>query len=395
MPPTLNLYIILTKDIPIRVSNSTRSLQWIKQIADSVGLPVRFHSLSQPTAAEIEQMIRHENSKEHFEKRMTIQSEFQEDPVYKSFLKPMTYAQVSNYERHRMAFLTIQEGSPDDYHIVLEDDIYILPIMETTWREMLEWMKSHASKEIPIAWFGIVRELTNKACFSWNADAGKCITKEHPLLPSKEAYLCHPSVAKKLYEATHFIQMDMRHTLSRWIYRQLHPSAHEKNPESLHITMENILNANEEPAPEMFYPSKRICFDGSKLGMYPSTIHPNNLLIFNQEYMEMLKLLNAPPELKTKANVHQKYKLIERLRSPDAMHLYAVLMYQLRQMEAADSGFKDAIHEMVLQKGCLTRQSEMLHNAIEFYKHYQTEEVEGYLEKSSKYKGIFKPSLSA
>jgi GR25 family glycosyltransferase involved in LPS biosynthesis len=374
----LNLYIVLSKDIPNRVQNTTRNLQWIKQVAESVGLAVRFHSLSQPTAEEIEQMIKNEPTKALFETRLTVQKDLQEDPVYKSFLKPLTFQQVSNYERHRMAFMTIQDASPDDYHLVLEDDVYIFPDMEIAWREMMTKMKAQPSKEVPLVWFGIVRDLISAEPFSWNANVWKILTREHPLLPSKEAYLIHPTVAKKLYEATHIIQMDMRHTMSRWIYYQ--------NP----VTTEADNACSATGQIPMFYPSKRISFDGSKLGIYPSTIHPNNLLIFNKEYMDMLHLLNANPQEKTKANVLQKFKLIERLQSPDAIHLYAVLMYQLRQMEDAEQGFKDAIHQMVLQKGCLTRQSELLHNAIEFYKHHQADEITRFLEKPSKYKEEYK-----
>jgi len=47
---------------------------------------------------------------------------------------------------------------------------------------------------------------------------------------------------------------------------------------------------------------------------------------------------------------------------------------------------------MVQQKGCINRQSELLHNAIEFYKNAQTDDLETYASKPSKYKNVFKES---
>jgi hypothetical protein len=106
--------------------------------------------------------------------------------------------------------------------------------------------------------------------------------------------------------------------------------------------------------------------------------------------MEMLRMLSD--ENKDVQKIHRNYKIIERLQSPDAMHLYAVLLFQSKQLDEANTYFKKAIDTMVQQKGCINRQSELLHNAIEFYKNAQTDDLETYASKPSKYKNVFKES---
>lgn len=348
----LHVYFITTPTLTQRTTNIQQVIQWIKQQADKVGLGILFHSLAQPTTDYLQELIqaKHKDLEERLQPKSNAPH-----PIYGKFETPLNLSELSNYERHRTALEAIRTASPDAYHLVLEDDLFILPAFEAAWLEFFQWLNdpSHRSAEVSLALLTMTQNTApSTESFRFLPYATTLpLTEQHPLLPSKEIYLIHPTAAAELYDYTRLIHCDFRHTLSRWIYTNVFRHA------------------------TMVVPSKRLSFDGSKLGMFPSSIHANNLLIFNQEFMEMLRIL-ATPDKKHKATVQRLYKTIERLQSPDAMHLYAVLMYQLGDHEEADAYFKKAIEAMTSQKGFLSRGSELLHNAIEFYKHYQKEDVE-------------------
>jgi tetratricopeptide (TPR) repeat protein len=350
----LNVYIILNKEVPNRVANVSRNVQMLKTLCDNLKISTKFHTLAQPITSEI-----HENIKA-YESRVKLDGITIEP--FSKLVHPLTLHEISNFERHRLAFLTISEGSSDEYHFVIEDDIHILPIMEQNWIEMFEYLLKTRPSEHSFVLLSLANELQSKS--KLNLVSYHELPNKQPIIPSKEGYFITPSTAQTLAEFTKTISFNMRHTLSYWLY-------------------------NEKPS--IYYPSKRLSFDGSKLGIFPSTVHPNNILIFNQEYMELLKMLSEDP--KDIGKIHRTYKTIERLQSADAMHLYAVLLYQCKQYDEANTYFKKAIDTMVQQKGCINRQSELLHNAIEFYKHTQKEDLETYAIKPSKYKDVFKESV--
>lgn len=359
--PSLHVYFIASPTLTQREKNITHVIHWIKHQCDTLGLPTKFHSLTQPTPETLHELVRAKNPA--LEERLQP-SPPSAHPIYGKFNTPLNLAELSNYERHRTALEAIRNGSPDDFHLVLEDDVYIIPAFETAWSEFLTTLKASNSIDLPFVLFSITQSAIGASeAFTFLPYTTLPLTDTHPLVPSKEMYMIHPNVAAQLYDYTHTIHCDFRHTLSRWMYSNI----------LLHASMK--------------LPSKRLSFDGSKLGIFPSTIHANNLLIFNQEFMEMLKLLSHP-EKKSKAIVTRLYKTIERLQSPDAMHLYAVLMFQLGDYEEADTYFKKAIETMTApgQKGFLSRGSELLHNAIEFYKHYQKEEITSAKSKPSRHR---------
>lgn len=372
MPPTLHFYVISTPTFANRIKNITAIMRWMKEQCDAHTLPIQFHSLTQPSVEDVSQLIQSKHPQ--LEPRIQPIPLANSHPVYAKLERPLNTAELSNYERHRTALQAIAKGSPDDFHFVIEDDLYIIPIFESHWTAFFKMLKTILPRDYPLVLFGVVKPEPaggTPTDFKFQPYKELPLTEQQPLLPSKEMYLVHPSLASTLYDATHLIQYDMRHTLSRWILE--HTMFHD----------------------QIYIPSKRLAFDGSKLGIFPSTIHANNLLLFNQEFMEMLQIMSQPPDKKNKANIQRIYKSIERLQSPDAQHLYAVLMYQIGDYDEASDYFKKAIDTMIANKGFLSRQSEMLHNAIEFYKHYQKEDLGDLTTRPSKYQNAFKPSLQA
>jgi len=314
-------------------------------------IQTKFHTIAEPDINEIQKNIK------AYESRVVLEPIANE--IFNKLLHPLTLHEISNFERHRLAFFTIMNGSSDEYHFVIEDDIHILPIMEKNWIEFLELLSKTSPSEYPFILLSLANELQSANPITLKTFSE--IPNNQPIIPSKEGYFITPDVARYLAEYAKQIRFNMRQTLSYWIHSE---------------------------SPSVYIPSKRLSFDGSKLGIFPSTVHPNNILIFNQEYMTLLNMLSE--EKKDLSKIHKTYKIIERLQSPDAMHLYAVLLYQAKNYDEASTYFRKAIDTMIDMKGCINRQSELVHNAVEFYKNMQKDDLDMYCTKSSKYKEVFK-----
>jgi len=355
----LNIYVILSKDTTARVTNVSKSIHYLKTLCDKCDVTTKIHTICQPLPKDIEGNLK------EFESRIKLKA-IDVEP-FKNQSKPLNLYELSNFECHRLAYKSINnyvESSEEaSLHLILEDDVHFLPLMEGAWLDFLKMPFLSMWSMLMVGAAGQLQTSTPLELIPFHELPFK-------ILPSKEAYFVTKEVAKELYDFTEVIYFDMRHTLSYWIHQ-----FGEKYT--------------------VLYPNKRMCFEGSKLGLFPSLIHPNNILMYNHEYMELLKQLQDPTQ-RNLAKAKTLYETIQKLKSPDAMHLYAVLLYQCNEHELADLLFKEAITEMVAQKGLITRQSELLQNAINFYQKTHHLSSLSITQQPSKYVNQFKTySLSS
>jgi hypothetical protein len=129
---------------------------------------------------------------------------------------------------------------------------------------------------------------------------------------------------------------------------------------------------HKNPDIQAVYPSKRIFVDGSKVGTCPSAVHPNNLLLFNHEYMELWKMLRVSDTGGVDLNAAKSlYKSVEGLKNPDIMHVYGILLYRAGRADEAADILMDAIDQMQKQQGILCSRSDVLNNLINMYQSLQ------------------------
>ena len=125
----------------------------------------------------------------------------------------------------------------------------------------------------------------------------------------------------------------------------------------------------------MIFTKKPIFIDGSKLGIFPSSIHPTNILIFNNEFIQMhMYVKKSPEEIKKDFNkIETLFKALQNINSPDVHHLYGVLLTKVGRIAEAEKIFMNGIDEMKKQQGFMNNQSEILNNLIDLYKTMQTD----------------------
>ena len=126
--------------------------------------------------------------------------------------------------------------------------------------------------------------------------------------------------------------------------------------------------------------------EGSKIGFLPSSTTENNVLVYNQEFMQMFKMMVGQNDYDFQKG-RQYYRVIEHLKAPEAMHLYAVMLHRENKLEQSKDMFMDALNEMVAKQGLITPRSELLNNTINIHGMVQ-EDMEKITSQPSKYKEI-------
>ena len=82
---------------------------------------------------------------------------------------------------------------------------------------------------------------------------------------------------------------------------------------------------------------------------------------------------------------------MQNICSPDAMHLYGILLMKAGRIKDAEQVLSDGIQELKKQQGFINNQSEMVNNLVDLYKDLQ-KDVDADI-KSAKYSVYTLPDL--
>lgn len=336
-PPTLYIYVIHAQALTQRAIRIHGVIQELRTSAIAHGFEVRPILVISKDAPEIA------------EKLADYQGCVNYDPVgdadFDNLRQVLSTEIISNIEKHKEAWKRIYENTashnPDDLFMVLEDDAFLLPDGPKHFEELL----ANAGRNTwDVLFLGISSPSVDK-------DAGiSLIPVKHvvgKVLPGKESYFIKQQTAKTLHDMMATIRFPLR------------------------IQLSHIFHTHLEI--RVLHPNKHILLDGSKMGFVPSTIHANNLLVFNREYMEMLKYMSHPPNEMQKelTEIRALYKKIQHMNSPDVMHLYGVLLFKCGKVMDAEEMLQNAMKEMHAQQGILNSRSDLMNNLIMVYQHMQ------------------------
>jgi hypothetical protein len=261
-------------------------------------------------------------------------------PQFDKTIDILTIEQLSNLEKHRDAWRRIASLPPSDTFMIIEDDAFVVPECD---KHIQELFKMDPTTAYDICVMGL-----SDANTSYPELTLLDLRGVGTLLPSKDSYLVNHATAKLFLEATETITFMPRIQISYIVHS--HPEIKAR------------------------YPSARMMLEGSKLGLYTSSLHPNNTLIYNQEYMELWEYMSK--DVVPVKEIRNIYKKIEHIRNPDIMHLYGVLLYKGKEVDEAVAVMKEAVDEMGKQHGVLTHRSDLLNNYINIHEFVQPELIE-------------------
>lgn len=267
-------------------------------------------------------------------------------------LLPINQPQISNIEKHKKALEYVVENS-DDICWIIEDDAFISNDYLENLRTFIDNVNS-----------GVIHYDILFSCFSIpdNEDCMKAITTHHyKVIPSKSSYIIKPKLARNLLLFLDKYRYNMRGMLSRFIYM------------------------NKEWVKSLCM-NRHILLEASKIGMLPTSINYSNMLIFNSDYVKMIKMLGSGDLNKETvvADIKSIKKKLEHLESADVYHVIGIIYHRLGMYKNAKENMERSMEILNEKGGYVGKYSEILNNLINIYQ-YNQKDVDEYCKLQSKH----------
>lgn len=328
-----HLFVVHTPKLVARHQRLQNTISFIRGIVTDEKYEFRLHMVTKPDPEHLREDLH------------TLDKRISYEPVgieaYDKARVMLSLEEISNYEKHRDVWKRITNEANTDVFMVIEDDTFQLPDAQHTFKELL----SSTHKDTNAYDF-----LTFALSKSANESATGSPIELHDTrdvtnaIPSKDAYFISKRAATLLHTQSDTIRFTMRFQISYMMFKN--------------------------PSLKWMYPSQRIFLEGSKVGMYPSSIHGNNILIYNREYMEMLSYMNNPENIDLR-KIRSLYREISHLRSPDVMHIYGVLLFKANEVKEAQEVLIEAVELAKKQNGVVNFSSDILNNTINIHEFTQ------------------------
>ena len=325
----LNIYLIYTEKLENRQGNINSSLEAIKKICSENNINFKLNIISTPCNDTIDKNIQDYNKRVDY-------SKFPGDNEYNDYISSLNSYQISNYEKQKNAFKHIidsDNSNNDDIYMIIEDDIIIgkayldnikdllVNINEINWDILLTSLNVINNTQEYIEYNTIYKKLLSKSC-----------------------YFIKPKMCKLLYNSMNTFKLRFKHLLCKFI--------------------------NDNNYTVLFY-NKNTFVEGSKIGIYPSSVNPNNYLYFNNNYIELSKISNK--QIVDKDDIIKAMELFNNnnFDSPDFFNVLSIIYVKNKDYDNAKKYSLEALECMKRNKGYLQKNSEILNNCINMWKYEQ------------------------
>ena len=325
MNKIINIIVIYTKSLSNRTQYINSTLTFLKNLCEKHNLKVNIIIVDSPNNSDIL------NDSEKYNKRVNYDKI--ENCEYNNNIIPLNPNQISNIEKQRNALLKVKEN---EYNLILEDDVIISKDYIDNIEILIKNINILENLDILITSDFIYNENKNMELLSF---------KEYDkILISKSSYLINKKTADKLFESTDIFKYDYKVSLTKFLKNN------EDNIDS------KILN-------------KCIFLEGSKVGIFGSSLKNKNFLSQNSQYIELAKLVNFNIiDDNIIKNASEIYKSLENLENPEIDHIYGLVYYKSNDINNAKKYLNRAIINMKKNNNYCSKSNEILNNAINIYK---------------------------
>jgi len=339
MAPRLKVFIIHTSILTNRMEKLDPIIKFIKESGKLTGYTVEISMIISPDPGVLYPTL------EELQKKISYDKSGNE--LFDQCIQVLSLEMISNIEKHKDALSKISKykDSEEDLYLIIEDDMIILQDCLKNFEELLKL--DHKNLDWDLIILGLSKNIATNT--PQKLENIKELSDTGKVLPSKEAYFIRKNVATKLLAEFEKYKFTYRIQLSYFIY----------NNSDIKV----------------YYPSKRTTVDGSKLGLFTSSIHSNNILTFNNEYMQMYNYLSMSKEdiQKNMSNITALYKTVKGLNSCDFTHLYGLLKIKADFLKEGEEILLEALEQIRKSQGLLNGRSDLANNLVELYRHLQTD----------------------
>ena len=332
---TINIYLVHTPALTKRLQYMNTTIDILKKLTDSLEFKTNIVTVKEPLKDYIEDNIESYNKKVKYEKDNSPTA----DNQFNDAIQTLNVPQICNIEKHRSIYNNIK--TDDEIHFVIEDDVLLGEDYIENIKELFTNIKNNSLGDWDIL-FTCVADVDKSAHISL-----KDSRQTFKMLLSKSSYFIKQDTAKKLYEYLDVYKYNLKTGISKFIWDN-------KNIKSY------VLN-------------KHTFIEGSKFGLFTSSVNNTNFLFQNSHFVELAKIVAndniTDTMLKDAENL---YKNINKLDNPDILHTMGVLYFKRNDIENAKKYMTDACNKLKENNGYVSKSSDILNNAINIYQYEQT-----------------------
>lgn len=331
----LNIYVIHSTYLVKRLKYINATIDMLKKITEEIGFTTNIVLITNPSKDEIETNIETYNKKVNYDKEIGIKA----DEQFNNSITSLNAFQISNTEKHRIAYERIKNAS-DELHFIIEDDVLIGEDYIANIKSLFNSLKNDSFDTWDIL-FTAIADIEKNPVLTL-----KDTRKQYKFILSKSSYFITCKLAKQLQEYLEVYKYNLKTAISKYIWDN-------KDVKSC------ILN-------------KHTFLEGSKMGLFTTSINNSNFLYQNSQFVALAKITTnneITDAMLEEAN--ELYKQLEKLENPDVLHIMGVLHYKRQEFERAKYFMSEACYKMLENQGYYSKSSEILNNAINIFQYDQ------------------------
>jgi len=330
MKSYIDVYIITSEHLKPRFASLNQQIAKLKTILDSNDFRFNFHQINNPSHQEIEKNIK------DFKDIVDLNKDTVDDEDFKNLIIPLNTNQLSNFFKHKKALELIKK-SKNKLNFIIEDDFIIIDEFINNFNEVLTYIKNN---NFDILFTAISMNEDNENQFKQTTDFFKIIV-------AKSSYFINYDCVNKLLDFSNKIRFTYKLHLSYfiWINKNLIKSL--------------VFNKN-------------VCFEGSKIGLYPTSTANNNFLYQNSEFVKLNSIIANKDDVND-TEIKEAEEIYEKSgkNNCDFQHLLALAYFKNKNYLKAKLMMIDAVNNLKKNNGLINQQNEILNNCINIHKFEQ------------------------
>lgn len=330
---TIHLYLIHTPELIHRIKYINSTIDMIKKIVEKNNMILNINTIINPSKDIIENNINIFNSRVKYE----LEEGEYADEQFNKTIAPLNVVQISNIEKHREALKNISLLNDDDYYFIIEDDLLI----SNDYVKNIEDFFSNLEKNND--WDILFTGLSNIDDEPLKLVDSRGVFKFFIL---KNSYFIRPLIAKKLYDYLNIFKYTLKNSISKFIWD------------------------NKEIRSKIT--NKHLFLEGSKIGLFLSSINNSNFLYQNNDFVELAKITNKDAITDDDIlNAEKIYKRLEHYNNSDIQHTMGLIYYKKKDYKKSKQYMIDACLNIKKYNGYLTKTNEILNNCINMFQYDQ------------------------
>ena len=337
----LNLYVVYSEELVNRQPTINSTISVVKQICEQKNIEFKINIISEPSKEHINKYINNFNTRVNYDN-------FEGNNIYNDLIMPLNVCQISNFEKHRYIYKYIldnfnNEDDEKNLHLIIEDDVIISNDYLNNIVDLIDDLNATDTKRDNEDWDILF------TCLNIINNPGKFvnINELYNIIISKASYIIkNRAFCEKLYNATDKFKLNIKLTLSKFIK--------DNNYKAVSY-------------------NKITFIEGSKLGLFPSSVNSNNYLFLNNNYIA-LKQLSEKSDLTDEdiKNAEKIYSNTLNFPSVDIQNVMGVIYYNFKNYKKAKEYMVASLMSFKKCKGyTIMKNNEILSNAINIYKYEQ------------------------